>query len=344
MRTMRCFGVVAMLTLMSVPALADVRYETETQVKFNGALGTIMKLAGGSKPVVTTVSLKGDRLRTDNAKTSQIIDLDKGVFIDIDHDKKQYTVMTFEDMRQRMEKAMAEMHEEANSQPPREAAPQEAPPEVHFKAKIEPTGKTQTIDGHETEGVLLTLTAEGQDSTGAKGSMTVTSEMWMAKDLQGYAELQEFRRRLGEKLGKEWFGSGRLWDSLASSSPELANGLRDLQTESRKVEGTPLLTTTRVDGAVEEPQTGETTSQPAEKKKEDEGTSLEKPSVTGMLGHFGKKKVEEHEKKQEEDKAARGEGATLMTSTTHYRSFSNEAIPGSVFDPPAGYKEVTLKD
>jgi len=328
-----------MLAFVAAPVHADVRYQMETQVKFTGALGTIMKLAGAQKPMVSTVSLKGNQLRTDNDKNSQIIDLDKGEFIDIDHDKKQYTVLTFAEMRRRMELAMQQMHDEASTQPAHES-----PPEVHFEAKIEPIGKTQTIDGHETKGARLTVTAEGQDSTGAKASMTMTSEMWMAKDLKEYAEVQDFYRRLAEKLGHDWAGSGRFWDALASASPELAKGMRELQSQARKVEGTPLLTTTRVEGAAQEsPQSAAQADQAAAETK-DEGASLEKPSVTGMLGRFGKKKVEEHEKKKEEEKAAKGEGATLMTSTTQYRGFSNEPIASSLFELPAGYKEVKVEN
>lgn len=331
----------------AIPAAADVRYESETQTKFSGMLGTVMKFGGGSKPQLSTVSLQRDAMRTDNDKRSQIIDLDKGAFIDIDHDKKQYTVMTFEELRQKMEAALKEAKQEAAQEPA--AKPSDV--KVKFKAQVETLGKTQNIDGHTAEGMRIKLTIEGQDSTGAQGTMLTTSETWLAKDVAGYDEIQAFYKRAAAKWGREWEGAARGWAALAAANPQLAEAMKELQSQSRQLEGTPLLTTTTVDVVGQPaPQPGEqATEKPAEAgEKDTESIPLDVKSAKGMLGRLGKKKTQEKAKEQQEaqakEKAAKGEPAHLMTSTTRNRNFSTGSLAGDLFAPPAGYKEVKPKD
>jgi hypothetical protein len=326
--------------LIAASATADVRYQSETQVKFSGALGTMMKLFGGSKPNVSTVSLKGNLLRTDSEENSQIIDLDRGVFIDLDHKKKQYTELTFEAMRQRMQAAAEKLQQHSASEPT--GTP--ASPQIHFKAAVQRTGNKQTLDGHDTESVLLTLTLEGQDSTGATGSMVTTSEMWMAKDLPGDADMQAFTQHLAAKFGKDVLGGGKFLDVLATSSPEMAAAMRELQKQAHDVKGTPLLTTTRIDGAATPAPGAEGGAAKAEPAAKDEGIKLEKPSIGGMLGHFGKKKLEEHQKNKEAAQAADGGRANLLTSSTRLSGYSTATLGGEIFEIPATYKKVEPKD
>jgi hypothetical protein len=195
----------------------------------------------------------------------------------------------------------------------------------------------------------IKITMEGQDSTGAQGSMVMTSENWLAKDVAGYREMQDFYKRAAEKFGKEWENSGRSTASLAAAYPQLAEAMKELQEQSRKLEGTPLLTTTTVD-VVGQPAPGAAKpgEKPADAKEEkpDKTPPLEKPSVTGMLGRFGKKVAGDKEKEHQEEKAkeAQNSPSHLMTSTVHHRNFSTGALAADLFAPPAGYKEVKPKD
>jgi len=278
-------------------------------------------------------------LRTDSEQNSQIIDLDRGVFIDLDHKKKQYTELTFDEMRQRMQAAAKQLQPE--SAPKHTGAP--ANPQVQFKAALQRTGNKQTLDGHDTESVLLTLTLEGQDSTGATGSMVTTSEMWMAKDLPGYADMQAFSQRLAEKFGTDIVG-GKFLDVLATSSPEMAAAMHELQKQAHEVQGTPLLTTTRIDGAATPAPGAEGGAAKAEPEVKDEGIKLEKPSIGGMLGRFGKKKLDQDQKNKEAAKAAEGGRTNLLTSSTRLSGYSTAALGGDVFEIPAPYTKVQPKD
>src|ERR1700684_449606 len=87
----------------SAVALADFTYQETTQIT-GGSVVSMMKFAGtfskqarqAGDPVVSTVMVKGNRMIHINKETSEIIDLDAGTITVVDHVKKQYTTMTFE--------------------------------------------------------------------------------------------------------------------------------------------------------------------------------------------------------------------------------------------------------
>ncbi len=83
----------------------------------------IMKMAGtfsktarqAGEPIVSTVIVKGNRMTRIGQQQTEIIDLDRETVTSIDHQKRQYTVMTFEQMRQQIEKAMQKAKESRRS-------------------------------------------------------------------------------------------------------------------------------------------------------------------------------------------------------------------------------------
>ncbi len=332
----RLMVLVLVLSLAALStALGDVKYQEETQLKFSGALGKVMKFFGGSKPKTSMVYLKGNVLRTDEENGSRLIDLDKEAFIEVDYKKKEYSVLTFQQLREQTEKAMAEAKQQSESQPA--GKPEGA--QAKFNLSVKPTGQSQTIDGHKTEEAVLTMTIEDRDTTGNKGALITTSDMWLAKDLKGYKEVEDFYRRMAEKMGQEWMGGlANLSQMLSASNPELAESMKEMQKESRKLEGTPLVTTTTFD-VVSQPAKEEKSTEEEEEQQAGEA-QIEKPSVGGLLGKFGKKKAEEKNKEREAGKAKEGNRSNMMTATTKLTGFSAASLGADLFQIPAGYKEV----
>lgn len=338
MKRMMAFFLAGALGLSGALARADVKYQEETQLKFSGALGTMMKLFGASKPQTSAVYLKGNTLRTDGENSSQIIDLDKEVFIELDHKKKQYTILTFAELKARMEKARQEAEKRMKESKPEAAKESEV--KAKFNVSVKPTGQTQVLDGHKTDEAIVTLTIEGQDTSGAKGALITASDMWLAKDLKGYEEIGTFYRRLAEKMGEEWMGGlAKMWGMLSASNPELAQSMQEMKKEAGKLAGTPISTTTSFDVIGTPPKE----EKPAE-VEEESPKEAKKPSLGGLLGKFGKKKAEEKKKEKETQKAAGGNRSNLMTSTTKMTGFSTAPLSSGLFQIPAGYKEVKKKD
>ncbi|MEQ1833315.1 MAG: hypothetical protein ABL977_09700, partial [Candidatus Eisenbacteria bacterium] len=93
---------------LTSPAFADVKSQDKTLVKFEGALGRVMNFFGGKaakEGVKTTVAVQGDRKATFGENDGTIVDLREEKVYDLDMKKKSYTVVTFAEMRRRMEEA-----------------------------------------------------------------------------------------------------------------------------------------------------------------------------------------------------------------------------------------------
>ena len=77
-------------------------------VKFEGGLGKVVGILGGRaarEGVKSTVAVKGDRKITTTDVNGQIVDLAEEKIYELDVRKKTYTVMTFAELRRRMEEA-----------------------------------------------------------------------------------------------------------------------------------------------------------------------------------------------------------------------------------------------
>lgn len=312
----------------------DVRYETETTFKLGGTLGAAARFMGVGKPHTDTTYLKGDVLRIDSGDQSRIIDLGRELFIDVDHQKKQYSELTFAEFQQRLKAMMDQAQNEASGQPetaPAESTAAEAD-SSHVKftgsVKLDRTGKTQTIDGHECSEAVLSMTVQGADTVKSDTStLYATSDMWMAKDVKAYDQVQAFYKKLGEKLGQPWRASAaNIGKLLAQSSPEAADSYQKLAEDASKLEGAPLLTVLKIETAA----SGKSTEEA--QKKEDSGG--------GGLGGFFKKKIEKKiEKTVEGDQ---GDRALLFQSTTRLQNVSTASLAASLFQPPAGYTKVEM--
>lgn len=335
-------GLALLIQSGTIQAGPDVKFDSETTVKFGGALGGVVKFFGGSKPQKSTTYLKGDQLRTDSGERSDIIDLDKEVFITIDHKKKEYTSMTFEEMRRQMEEAMRKAQEEAKKE---ESQKQQPSVQAKFNVSVKESGRKQVIDGHEVREVVLTMTIEGEDTTGAKGGLVTTSNVWTAKTLSGYGEVQDFYRRFAEKFGSEWTaGTMKMFEAAFQSDPRTGEAMKELQEQSRLLEGVPLLTEMTMDVVSTQPPESKST-EPEKIEEEKEEKKIEKPSVGGLFGKLGKKKAEEDRKAKEEKRAKEGgvNRSNLMTTLTKLMGFSTGTLAGDMFQVPGGYKEKKVK-
>ena len=125
---------------------ADFSYQ-ETSKMTGGTLVSILRLGGpftrkAREPIVSTVLIKGNRMATLGKENSTIIDLDKESITEINLSKKTYSVMTFAQMRQAMDDAIARAQAQQKKQ--QKAAPKGNPNiEAKFKVSAKATGETE---------------------------------------------------------------------------------------------------------------------------------------------------------------------------------------------------------
>lgn len=315
-------------TTLAFASVPDVKYTQVTTVKFHGALGTMMKLAGGSGPQTSTIMVNGNKQRQDSGDHSTIIDLDRELVITIDHKKKEYSEMTFDAWREMMRKLQASAGTEEPEKPQGESV------EWKFDAKVDRTGERQTMNGYPCEKVILTLALEaekkseaGTPSSGAdKGGMVVTSTNWMTPQVPGWEEAQNFAKKLAEKLG---MGTGggvtAMLETAMRNNPRLDAAFKRMAEESKKLNGVAVKTESVFETW------GEQSGQAVENQQEEEKPPT---SVGGLLGGLGKKMA-----KKPSQGSSEGGRQMLFESGTTLQSVSIAAIDASLFAAPATYKK-----
>src|SRR5262245_36955893 len=91
---------------------ADVKTTQKSQMKMEGMLGRMAAMGGGAAGkdgATNSIAVKGNRMATTTEQTSMIVDLSEEKIYNVDLKKKEYRVMTFEEMRAMMKKAQADM-------------------------------------------------------------------------------------------------------------------------------------------------------------------------------------------------------------------------------------------
>jgi hypothetical protein len=143
-----------------------------------------------------------------------------------------------------MQQAMANALTQEKNNGAKTSAPSSR--QMSFSAHISNSGATRQIDGQTAKEALLTLTmlATADDSSNTKAGMAATSEMWLVSDAPGLAEMRKFNLRLAEELAIDLDVTPMA--SMLAAQPGSAQALTDLQKESAKMSGLPVLQVTCV--------------------------------------------------------------------------------------------------
>lgn len=319
--------VTGIIALAASPLLADFSYQEKSTIT-GGAVASMMKVAAvfskqAREPMQSSISFKGDRMVTRSSTHTTIIDLNSQTITTVDMQKKTYTVMTFEEMKQVIEQAQEKM---------RNAKKEGDAPQMTSKVSANDTGKTKQVSGFDTKEMILKMVMEGTDEkTGQKGGMTITTDMWLAPSIPGYDEVRAFHKKMAEKLN--WTPGGNMF----MGRPEVSQGMAEVYKEVSKLNGMPVMQTI-VMGA--EGQPAAQGDQPAQQQTAQQQPPPERPSLSGALGGMlGARR----ERKKSSDPQPGSQGSTpgsLLEMTTEMSGFSSAAVDDSAFAIPAGFKKV----
>jgi hypothetical protein len=358
--------------LLNSVAFADVTYQETSQIT-GGSMVGMLKLAGAfssqakqlSAPTTSTVSIHGSRMLRSNPHTSEIIDLDQQNITYIDHDKRTWYVVTFQQLQDQMAKAAASMK---NGQQPSSNGAQ-----MTFNAHVSSNGTTRDINGQTAKESLITITMVGSDpnAPNTKAGMAATSEMWLIDDAPGLAEVRSFSTRMAKELA---FDTNSGITSLLGTQPGGAQAMAELKKEAAKQSGFPVLQTTRVgltadgqplpapstqplppgsqakgasgSGVAQEVAT-ETATQTATQSAENQisrlgtfGRALGGSSMGALMRHAPSPKAAPGQAPAAGtvDPATAG---VLLENQLQTSGFSEGPVDAATFQVPAGYKQVT---
>jgi hypothetical protein len=351
---------------------ADFEYQETTKIT-GGSIVSIMKMASAfsrqarqaGDPVVSTILVKGNRMIRASKDSTEIIDLDKESITRIDNVKHTYTVVTFEQMKQQIEKAQqqAQQAQEKNKESKPEPQAQPSDTQLNFEAHVRNTGAKKQVAGLDADESILTMEMQAKDkSSGQTGAMAITNDMWMASEIPGYAEVRDFDRRFALKMGMVL--SGAMSPSVMAMQPGVGQGMADMVKEMSKLKGVPVQQITRIgstaDGkplpAASEaplPESNSPAMPSAGDVAQQSATSAIANKLGGLgsaFGGFGHKK--KSDPPPQDPPPAQGQSggngqaptaSVLIESQTELTGFSSASIDPSRFDVPAGYKLVEAK-
>lgn len=313
-----CALALPILALSAGPALADVKTRDKTQVKLEGFLGRMMGMFGGKaarEGIVTTNAVQGDRKVELNDTTGRIVDLGEEKVYELDVKKKTYEVTTFEELRRRMREAQ----EKAQRETPKEEKPkqEEGKPakEVEVDFDVKETGQKKSIAGHDTREVVMTVTVREKGRTLEEGGgLVMTSNSWLAAAIPAMKELAEFEMRYWKAIAPEAAGmSAEQMAAIVAMYPMLQTAMERLKSESGKLEGTPLATTTVFE---------------AVKSKEQAAEQSQQSGGGGLGGMLARRMMKRDDKPR----------ATILT-INHETLEVTPTVAAADLEIPAGFKE-----
>jgi hypothetical protein len=319
-----------------MPAQADFSYQ-ETSKITGGLMAGMMKVAGvfskqAREPIQSTVALKGNRMAHRGSMRASIIDLDSKTITEIDLQKKTYSVMTFEQMKQMLDNMAQKMHQ------------QKPEAQMDLKVSAKATGNSKQVAGYDAKEMLVRIEMQGTDEkTGQTGAMVVTTDLWITPMVPGYGEVREFYKKMAAELN--WTPGGNMF----MARPDVSKGMAEAMKEIAKLDGMPVYQTVTMGAAGTAPADGTQAAAPPAQQQQQQQQS-EKPSLSGALaGRFGlgRKKSQDsqpaqQQQSQQSQQSQAGPGA-LLEMTTEYAGFSSAAVDASLFEVPAGFKKVEPK-
>lgn len=315
MRRVSAFVVVTAIAL-AIPVLrADVKTTERTQMKLEGMLGRLMRTGDG---VASTTVVKGSRKLSVNDSNGEIIDLAEEKVYRLDVKKKEYRVLTFEQIRKEWQEATADAEKNAKKiqEAQRDNPDAMAGAKLEFSADVKETGQRKTIAGYEAREVVLTITGTQAGKTlEAGGGSVMTNTMWIGPKIPALDEINAFNVKyfkaiIGDEGAQALQQLTTVFAMFISAKPMMDT----MQAEGRKLEGTPLVSTIVMENV----------------RGADQKPADEPQSGGGGIGGMLARRIG--------GRGSSGPRSTVFTSTHEYLTVTTSASADDVAIP-AGFKE-----
>ena len=339
------FIVIAVLVLGGAAVSADFSYTQTTRVTGGTLLNMTRFMPGAGQikePKTHTIAVKGGKMVTYDADSATIIDADAETMTQIDFKKKQYTVITFAEMKQAMLAMRAQL---AQAQAQLAQAQQQTPqvnPLDAVKVSVNETGQTKVISGLNTKQYILTMEMGGAPAGAPPNtpSNKTTMDTWMAPTLPGYEEVAAFGVKMASKMSDLATPD---MNPMAMFREDVAKSAKTMATEMSKMSGIPVYQTMTMTGMQPSgPSAGDAAKGAAVDAagQAAAGAALGRTRLGGLagIGGLGRKKPEES-KPAEQAAPVTLQPVVLMEQVTEISSLA-ATVDASKFAVPTGFKQV----
>jgi hypothetical protein len=338
-RAVSSFCAMALLLSTSAACFADVQYTEQSKITGGAAAGA-MKFVGvfskdarqATSGTTSILSFKGNKMRRESSNgMTEIYDLDGKRIINIDTKHKTYSVVTFEEMRAQLEEAKRKAAEQQAKKKGGESQVKITP-----KIAITPGSGSRQILNYTAKEMKTRVDMEmqGQDSKGQNqsGNMWVNSDAYIAP-VKGWDEMKKFYTKMAKEL--DW-----LPGAMFGGDAQISQPMVEYRKSTANLNGMPLVSYVSVGMGPNPGTTGQTAAQASPSPEKKEGNVISK-GIGGMLGGFGKKN--KNDSAQQGSSSAGQPSGSLMDMMTEVTSVSNSSVDASLFEIPAGYKQVEAK-
>jgi hypothetical protein len=371
------FPALAVALTLAAPVSADVVLKQKTVSEGLGGFG--------NSTVEKTMIVAGDKSRSEEMSTYtgsfkglaggpknsvSITRLDKELIWSLEPEKKQYSELTFEQMRAKVEKGAAEM---------KKANGGSGDQDMTFTVDVKRTGARQTIHGFACEQVVITCAGKATKPVeGQPAEIRMVFDQWLSTQVPGTEEMKAYHTRFAEKMGLGAEASG-----ISPMAQQMyGKGMKEMMAKLKDVKGYPVKSTFTIESpttpeqqqamaqaqqaqvqaadamAQAEVERAKAEEQRAEQEKAEDAKDAEElgkdvasgGSASGKLGGFfakklGKSAAKKADKKAEEKSKEMASvpsgtaGGPLFKVVTEVVEVSASAAPAGSFDVPAGYKK-----
>ena len=277
-----------LICLFAVPQVSaqTAHYKSETRFKVH-SLGAMGKMMGNDKPSTNEQYISATHmLSIDSKRTSSIFSIPDEKIISIDHKKKAYYEMSFDDFTSYFESI------KADTQGKMDDAGVESS-ELKFSVKVEDMGESAVIADYKADKKLVIMEigfsadAVGDDGEmhRAEGNMYTVSEVWVSKDVPGASVMNEFSQNYAEKVGEAFSRNNAgfgMMQQMFMTDGRMGPAMEQLAEEMKKLEGMPLRTISYI---VMTPEGQELDVEAVLGQKQEESKKKKK---RGGLGRFAK--------------------------------------------------------
>jgi hypothetical protein len=283
-------AVVLCAALVSPVLRADVKTREHTSFSLEGMLGGVVRVFGGKaakEGITSTVAVKGNRKSRIDDLGGQIVDLGEEKVYTLDVKRKEYKVQTFAEIRAEWEKQKADAEKQMkNMKPEEKQQAEDAGKQMEVELKVEQTGQKKTIAGYDTHEAIMTVTTHEKGKTLEEaGGFVMTSDMWLAPKIAALDELVQFELKYVRAVyGEAFVADMQQMASMMAMYPSFKTMASQMQSEGRKLQGTPVSTTMTFETVAGAAQTKE-----AEKSQKDQKDQQDSSGGGGLGGMLGRK-------------------------------------------------------
>ncbi|MEP6991449.1 MAG: hypothetical protein ABJA80_11020 [bacterium] len=335
-----------MLLLTTQPLAAqDVQYRTVSKLDMGMGINLALRLAGAAE-VSQTSYIKGRKMRTDADKSSSIYDLDRSRVIVINNADRTYITAPLAQMMAAFNEMAASTNARADAGQMKATARDSAgnKADFTFNVTMEPTSERDNVNGQDAQRAFATIetdvkvTPEGEARATDAGTLVILVDSWNANGGAAYTAVHNFQQAMSKELRDQTFSSAKGFSAAFAQNPQMGEALRKADAEQRKMDGIAVRSTIYLvavppslrfdrDAAIRPQDSNAATAASAAKR-----------ALGGMIGGALRRG-------RQEDKAepAQPRQATIMKMTTEIQDVQTASLSASLFDAPAGYREIPFR-